>query len=362
MSTSKFSLHWIVWISVLFSSEIHLERSIIHILSSVYLCSLLSSFSTSSLSNGWFTWWTVADVPSREEQMRVGWGCLGSFPHLHSRIRSLHEKGRVDNCIFPDFFWPQHHRWRNLSLYVKDLVDEEQRRHQCFSSIFVMTDDLSVMNSLREYSNPSSKGKDESYAREHLKGREILFSVFVPQAYFNPVLRIGFEQFLVQYSQFTLSHTDSNVGRYLMQIVYAKRQFHHCIPFESLIVNAPDSRWNLQSNTNFVQYCYVLRNEASSSMVRINTILLFKIEETKRVDDERSSFFYFSEISGIRDNFIQSLTDGNKWYYIGVNKRQGLQQRFNFDPSQPFEDWRDFYRPIKSWAAQLEFTTEIITN
>ena len=146
-----------------------------------------------------------------------------------------------------DSFWLKHHRWRNLSFYVKGLVDEEQRRHRRFSSIFVMTDDRSVMNSLRDYSDPSSKGTDESYAREHLKGREILFNVFAPQACFNPFLRIGFDQFLVslhflvQYSQFTVSHTDSNIGRYLTQIIYAKRQFNHSIPFQSLIVNAPDS-------------------------------------------------------------------------------------------------------------------------
>jgi hypothetical protein len=110
-----------------------------------------------------------------------------------------------------------------------------------------MTDDVSVMDFFRDYADPASKGNDESYAREHLKGRDILFNVFAPQACFDPFLRIGFDQFLatlhflVQYSQLTVSHTDSNVGRYLTHIIYAKRQLNHSISFRSLIANAPDS-------------------------------------------------------------------------------------------------------------------------
>ena len=110
-----------------------------------------------------------------------------------------------------------------------------------------MTDDVSVMDSFPDYTDPSSKGKDESYARQHLKGQEILFNVFAPQACFDPFIGISFDQFLVtlhfllQYSQFTVSHIDSNVGRYLTHIIYAKRQLNHSIHSRSLIVDAPDS-------------------------------------------------------------------------------------------------------------------------
>ena len=146
-----------------------------------------------------------------------------------------------------DSFWVKHHRWRNLSFYVKGLVDEEQRINRRFSSIFVMTDDAQVMKSMLDYADPFSKGTDESYARTHLKDRQILYNVFDPPSCLNPFLRIGFDQFLttlhflVQYSQFTVTHIDSNVGRYLTQILYAKRQLNHSISFTSLTVDAPDS-------------------------------------------------------------------------------------------------------------------------
>ena len=73
-----------------------------------------------------------------------------------------------------DSFWKKHGRWRNISMYVKGIIDEEQRRNQIFSSIFVMTDDVLVMKSIQDYANPESKGADEPYARLHLRGRQIL--------------------------------------------------------------------------------------------------------------------------------------------------------------------------------------------
>ncbi|CAF1486282.1 unnamed protein product, partial [Rotaria sordida] len=96
-----------------------------------------------------------------------------------------------------DSFWKKHRHWRNISMYVKGIVDEEQRRNQTFLTIFVMTDDSSVMKSIHDYANPHSKGIDEPYARKYLRGREILYNVFAPQACFDPFIRIGFEQFLV---------------------------------------------------------------------------------------------------------------------------------------------------------------------
>ena len=146
-----------------------------------------------------------------------------------------------------DSFWKKHRHWRNISYYVKGLVDEEQRSNRRFSSIFVMTDDVSVMESIRNYSDSSSKGKDESYAREHLRNRQILYNIFAPQACFDPFNRVGFDQFLVstqfiiQYVQFTVSHSDSNVGRYVEEMIYAKNQWKTSVQSNTFVTDAPDS-------------------------------------------------------------------------------------------------------------------------
>jgi len=146
-----------------------------------------------------------------------------------------------------DSFWKKHGRWRNISMYVKGIVDEEQRRNQTFSSIFVMTDDVLVMKSIQDYANPNSKGIDEPYARQYLRGREILYNVFAPQACFDPFIRIGFDQFLVtleflvQYAQFIIGHSDSNVGRYLEELIYARHQLNASIHINSFVRDAPDS-------------------------------------------------------------------------------------------------------------------------
>ncbi|CAF3767411.1 unnamed protein product [Rotaria sp. Silwood1] len=145
-----------------------------------------------------------------------------------------------------DSFWRKYHRWRNISMYVKGLVDEEQRQNRTFSSVFIMTDDVSVMNSIQDYADPQSKGIDESYARKHLRNRQIIYNVFAPQACFDPFIRIGFEQFLVsvefivQHAQFTVSHSDSNVGRYLEEITYARNQLKASVESDSFVKNAPD--------------------------------------------------------------------------------------------------------------------------
>ena len=146
-----------------------------------------------------------------------------------------------------DTFWQKHKRWRNISLYVKGLVDEEERQNRSYPTVFVMTDDNLVMQSIIDYSNPDSGGSDEPYAREHLRGRQIMYNVFAPQACFDPYLRIGFDQFLVslefivRYVNFTVSHSDSNVGRYLEEITYSLHQLEPSIQSDSLVRNAPDS-------------------------------------------------------------------------------------------------------------------------
>ncbi|UJR28025.1 hypothetical protein I4U23_009284 [Adineta vaga] len=151
-----------------------------------------------------------------------------------------------------DSFWAKHQHWRNLSLYVKGIVDEEQRQKKKFDYIFIMTDDTSVMQSFRDYADPNSKGKDEPYAREHLRGRDILYNVLAPQQCFDPFHRIGFEQFLVsmrfliQHSAFTIGHTDSNVFRFFREAVYAQRQHQQNVQSYTYVQNAPNS---LDENT-----------------------------------------------------------------------------------------------------------------
>ncbi|CAF1057833.1 unnamed protein product [Rotaria sordida] len=148
-----------------------------------------------------------------------------------------------------DSFWHKYHRWRNISMYVKGLVDEEKRRQISYTTIFVMTDDASVMQSIQEYSNVGLTGpnKDESYARHHLYHREIIYNVFAPQSCFNPFIRIGFDQFLVNVQFITdhallvVGHVDSNVGRYLEEIIYVNRQHEKNVQTSTYVINAPDS-------------------------------------------------------------------------------------------------------------------------
>ncbi|CAF3590641.1 unnamed protein product [Rotaria sp. Silwood1] len=148
-----------------------------------------------------------------------------------------------------DSFWQKHQRWRNISMYVKGIVDEEKRRHINYTAIFVMTDDTTVMKSIQEYSRVglTSSNNDEPYARQHLHHREIIYNVFAPQSCFDPFIRIGFDQFLVNvqfitdHSSLVVGHTDSNVGRYLEEIIYVNRQHEKNLQTTTYVINAPDS-------------------------------------------------------------------------------------------------------------------------
>ncbi|CAF5188765.1 unnamed protein product [Rotaria magnacalcarata] len=148
-----------------------------------------------------------------------------------------------------DSFWHKHRRWRNISMYVKGIVDEEKRRQINYTAIFVMTDDVTVMKSIQEYARVGLIGvnNDEPYARRHLHGREILFNVFAPQSCFDPFVRIGFDQFLVNvqfitdHASLVVGHTDSNVGRYLEEIIYVNRQHEKNVRTLTYVINAPDS-------------------------------------------------------------------------------------------------------------------------
>ncbi len=148
-----------------------------------------------------------------------------------------------------DSFWHQHQRWRNISMYVKGIIDQEKHRKIKYTTIFVMTDDTTVMNSIQEYARDglTTANKDEPYARKHLHGRQILYNVFAPQACFDPFVRIGFDQFLVNiqfitdYASLVVGHVDSNVGRYIEEIIYVNRQHEKDVQAQTYVINAPDS-------------------------------------------------------------------------------------------------------------------------
>jgi hypothetical protein len=146
-----------------------------------------------------------------------------------------------------DSFWATHKHWRNLSLYVKGVIDEEQQRKTTFKYIYVMTDDSSVMKSFQDFVDPKSENKDEAYAREHLRGKEILYNVMAPQACFDPFHRVGFEQFLVSmrflidHAAIAVGHTDSNVFRFFREVVYAQRQHRPNVQTFTYVKNAPNS-------------------------------------------------------------------------------------------------------------------------
>ncbi|CAF5033801.1 unnamed protein product, partial [Rotaria sp. Silwood1] len=76
---------------------------------------------------------------------------------------------RLDDKAREDLFWIRHGQWRNVSLYIKGIVDEEQRRNQTFPSIFVMTDDVLLMKSIQDYANSPPIGADELYTKQYLR-------------------------------------------------------------------------------------------------------------------------------------------------------------------------------------------------
>ncbi|CAF1007905.1 unnamed protein product [Adineta ricciae] len=148
-----------------------------------------------------------------------------------------------------DSFWQKHKQWRNISMYVKGIVNEEERRHMKYTTIFVMTDDPSVMSSIINYAQTGlrTSQKDEPYAREHLHGRDILYNVFAPQSCVDPLVRVGFDQFLAdvqfvtEHASLVVGHTDSNVGRYLEEIIYVNRQHNPNVQTLTHVINAPDT-------------------------------------------------------------------------------------------------------------------------
>ena len=219
--------------------SINLARLCIWWISSLYVCFIFCSQNSPRIEYG------VRVLAAHWSSYLMDKYSISSKTNVFNKLAGLYiRRGDKSN---EDSFWFKHSHWRNISYYIKGIVDEEKRLNKTFQYIFVMTDDKTVMHSLQDYVNSESKGTDEPYARKHLRGREILYNVLAPQACFDPFLRIGFDQFLVsmrfliQHSAFTVGHTDSNVFRFFREIVYAQRQHQPGVQTYTYVQNAPNS-------------------------------------------------------------------------------------------------------------------------
>lgn len=148
-----------------------------------------------------------------------------------------------------DLFYKQHGYYRNISMYVKSMINQEISRQINYTTLFVTTDDLSVINSIQEYARDglTTVNKDEPYARQHLHGRQILYNIFDTNIRFDSYARANFDQFLVNiqfitdYSSLVISHTSSNVGRYIEELIYVKRQHKKYAQTRKYVINAVNS-------------------------------------------------------------------------------------------------------------------------
>ena len=146
-----------------------------------------------------------------------------------------------------DMFLKKHGYWRNISYYMNGLYREETRRDAKFEAIFVMSDDANVTRSILEYANPSSTGSDELFARRFLNSRHVLFNIYEHDNCRQSLTRFDLEQFvisvnfLLEYSNFIIQHRDSNIGRYLEEVTYGRKQLVTGIQSYSYVRGAPDS-------------------------------------------------------------------------------------------------------------------------
>jgi hypothetical protein len=152
---------------------------------------------------------------------------------------------RGDHSPEDDFF-RKYGYWRNVSLYIKGLKEEEVRRNGSFDAIFVMSDDGTVIQAIRDYANSSADGIDEIYARQFLKNRSILTNVYAPENCRQPYSRLDFENFfisinfLIKYTTYIVQQRDSNIGRYIEEVVYGQRQFQSGVQSTTYVKSAPD--------------------------------------------------------------------------------------------------------------------------
>jgi hypothetical protein len=152
---------------------------------------------------------------------------------------------RGDHAPEDDFF-RKYGYWRNISLYMKGLREEEIRRKRLFDAIFIMSDDVNVIQAIREYSDFTRDGLDEIYARQFLKNRTILTNVYAPENCRQPYSRLDFEQFfisvnfVIKCTTHLVQQRDSNIGRYLEEVVYGRRQLQRGVHSYTYVRSAPD--------------------------------------------------------------------------------------------------------------------------
>lgn len=152
---------------------------------------------------------------------------------------------RGDHAPEDDFF-RKYGYWRNISLYMKGLKEEEVRRKRPFDAIFVMSDDAKVIQAIREYSDLTGDGLDEIYARQFLTNRTILTNVYAPENCRQAYSRLDFEQFfisvnfVVKCTTYIVQQRDSNIGRYLEELVYGRRQLQNGVHSTTYVKSAPD--------------------------------------------------------------------------------------------------------------------------
>jgi hypothetical protein len=129
-----------------------------------------------------------------------------------------------------DPFYQRFGHWRNISLFLRTLYDEEKRLNKTFSPIFFLSDDARFASSALEFASKNTSGPDENFARQYLFGRDVIYNIYAPDACRKPFSQFDFDQYLVTV-QFIIRHSAiivtqilSNLGTYLEAIIYAENQ------------------------------------------------------------------------------------------------------------------------------------------
>ena len=129
-----------------------------------------------------------------------------------------------------DPFYRKYGHWRNISLFLKTLHEEEKGLNKSFSSILFLSDDSRFVDSALEFASKNTSGPDESFARQYLAGRVVIYNVFAPDDCRKPFSRWDFDQYLVtvqliiRHSRMIATQIRSNLGIYLEAVIYAENQ------------------------------------------------------------------------------------------------------------------------------------------
>jgi len=129
-----------------------------------------------------------------------------------------------------DTFYRKFGYWRNISLFLKTLHDEEKRINKNFSSIFFLSDDASFVNSAVKFASTNSSEQDEKFARQYLSGRAVIYNIYAPDSCRIPLSRFDFDQYLVgiqliiRHSKIIIPQARSNLVTYVEAVRYAQKQ------------------------------------------------------------------------------------------------------------------------------------------